>query len=227
MLGFGRLALLPAAALAFQVSSASAEATAPVPDPGPAAATPDRPLIKLAGFRSAHFGMTEAEVRAAITQDFSLTGGAIRSGQNPAERTRVLSAAVPDLLPAGGKAEVAYVFGYQGHALIQVGITWSKAVDPTLTPETLVSNAAALQALFLADNYKPNTVVTNAALADGRVTLLFRGQDADAHMTTLLLEGTTATAANGTKQFTPAALNLIYVADAQHPDVMKLKPGSF
>lgn len=229
-----RLALLPMAVLACGAVGASADATATAAASPSVAATsivasaaPNRPVIKVSGFRSAHFGMTETQVRSAIKQDFSMTGEAINAGQNPAERTKILSLAVPDLLPNGGKAEVAYVFGYQSHMLMQVGITWSKAVDPATTLDTLVSNAAALQALFLADGYKPGSVITNAALANGGATLLFRGQDADDHVTNLLLEGTTVAAANGAKQFTPAALNLIYVENALHPDVMKLKQGSF
>ena len=230
-----RLALLPMAVLACGAVGASADATTAagaVASPSAATSavapvTPGRPVVKISGFRSAHFGMTETQVRSAIKQDFSVTGEAINAGQNPGERTKILSVAVPDLLPNGGKAEVAYVFGYQSHMLMQVGITWSKTVDPATTLDTLVSNAAALQALFLADGYKPGSVITNVALANGGVTLLFRGQDADDHVTNLLLEGTTAAGANGTKQFTPAALNLIYVENALHPDVMKLKQGSF
>ena len=238
MSGFWRLAFLPVLALGFGVSVASAEATPPA-DPaanaganganganaGAIAAAPERPVVKVAGFRSAHFGMTEAEVRAAIVQDFNLAGGAVTAGQNPAERTRLLTATVPDLLPSGGTARIVYVFGYQGHKLIQVGVLWSKAVDPALAPEMLISDAAALQALFLADNYRPSTVVTNVAFANGNVTL-FQGEDADGHMTKLVMEGSTA-GSGAAKQFTPTALNLIHVVDAQHPDVLKLKAGSF
>src|SRR5690606_32650962 len=62
------------------------------------------------GFRSAKFGMTEAEVRDAISTDFGISGDDVIEGENTAERTRLLTVSVPDLLPEGGVAQVAYVF---------------------------------------------------------------------------------------------------------------------
>lgn len=45
---------------------------------------------------------------------------------------------------------MAYVFGYKSKALIQVGITWSKAPGPTMTPEKLYSDDNILREHFLA-----------------------------------------------------------------------------
>src|SRR5580693_1386206 len=107
----GLLLVAPAAALA--------QAAAPS-DQAPVA-----PPVVIDGFRSAHFGMTEAEVRKAIETDFKLTGSAVRPGDNPVERTHLLSVTVPDLVPDSGKAVIDYVLGYKSHSLIEVNVTWS------------------------------------------------------------------------------------------------------
>lgn len=178
----------------------------------------------VSGFRSAKFGMSEADVRQAIMRDFAVKADAIRSQENTAEQTHVLMVAVPDLLQGGGKADVSYVFGYKTKTLIQVGAVWSKATDDKMTPDRLFSNANMLRAHFMQAGYRPETISTNAPVSNG--ILMFRGSDAKDHATMLLLQGTTE-ARDNQRLLTPNALLLFYVADAKSPDIFRLPPGQF
>lgn len=224
----GLLALLMAlGALAVPAAAATPPATAPnapaVPLP-PAAPSPAGPPIS--GFRSAHFGMTEAAVRAAIEHDFHLPASAIHAGNNAVERTTLLSVRVADVAPGAGGAIVSYVFGYRGHALIEVNIVWSKASDPKLTPEQLAVIGGRLQAYFAAEHFPPAQTAMNAPLADG--VLLFRTVDPAGAAIALILSGPVRNDAKSHQRvLTPTALSLAYAVDAAHPDVFRLEKGSF
>lgn len=169
--------------------------------------------------------MNEADVRAAIAKDFGVKPDAIKSQDNPAELTRSVLLAVPDLLPSGGTAEVSYVFGYKSKTLIQVGTVWSKGTDPEMTPEKLFSNANILRAHFLGEGFKPESIAVNTPVAGG--VLMFRGSDAKDRSVILLLQGTFENKENNQRVLTPTGLLLFYVADTKSPDVFKLPPGQF
>jgi hypothetical protein len=185
LVAFVDLACAPGSAPA-QTTPQTAPQTAPQKKPAPVAAAPTTPsaasptpnVAEVAGFRSARFGMTEAEVRAAIQKDFKVKSDAIQSEENKAEQTHALVVAVPDVLPGGGSASISYVLGFKTKTLIQVGITWSKATDDKMTPEQLFSNANVLRAHFIGSGYKPETVSTNMPINGG--ILMFRGSDAEA-----------------------------------------------
>ena len=194
--------------------------------PSEATPAPAGPVVaEVAGFRSAHFGMTEAQVRAAIERDLRVRPDDIRSEENKAEQTQVLDVRAADVLPGGGTATVSYVFGFKSKTLIQVGLSWSKATDEKITPEQLFSNANILRAHFLESGYKPDTITTNMPVNGG--ILMFRGSDAHEHTTMLVLQGTFSQGENNQRILTPTALLLYYIADAKSPDVYRLPPGSF
>jgi hypothetical protein len=193
--------------------------------PAEAATSDDKTKAVVEGFRSAKFGMSEADIRAAITKDFAAKADAIKTQDNPAELTHSLLVTVPDLLPNGGAAEVSYVLGYKSKTLIQVGALWSKTSDAALTPERLFSNANILRAHFMTEGFKPDTVAVNTPVNGG--LLMFRGSDAKDHTVMLLLQGTFETKENNQRILTPTGLLLFYVADAKSPDVFKLPPGQF
>jgi hypothetical protein len=75
------------------------------------------------GFRSTKFGMTEADVKVAIANDFGIKGAAVHEQPNAGERTKVLLVKVADLLPGGGTVEISYVFGYRTKKLIQISVS--------------------------------------------------------------------------------------------------------
>jgi hypothetical protein len=190
----------------------------------PAGASAAAPIVEIKGFRSALFGMSEADVRAAIVKDFGVSPDSIHASQNGAEHTRILLVKAPDVLPDGGVAEVAYVLGYKTKKLIQIGVSWSAATDDKLTPERLLSNAETLRAYFLSASYKPDTIVNNMPVSDG--LLMFRGGDLEGRTTVLLLRGATS-GDKPPRTFSPTGLALFYLADAKNPDVYRLPPGKF
>jgi hypothetical protein len=210
--------------------AAPAYSTAPKAAPAfpaaPSAAAQAGPVVaEINGFRTARFGMNEAQVRAAIAKDFNLQGDAVVAQENKAEQTHVLVIRAGDVLPGGGTASVSYVFGFKSKTLIQVGLSWSKATDDAMTPEQLFSNANVLQSHFISSGYKPDTVATNMPINGG--ILMFRGSDAEQHTTMLILQGTFSQGDNNQRQMTPTALLLFYIVDAKSPDVYRLPQGSF
>ena len=224
-MGAGLAAQTPAPAAAPPASAPAASPPAPAASSAaPASEASPLASAEVTGFRSALFGMSEADVRAAISKDFGVAGDGVRVSQNGAEHTQVLSIKAPDVLPEGGSADVAYVFGYKTKKLIQVSITWSKATDDKLTPERLVSNADTLRAYFMSAGYKADTIVSNVPLSNGLLT--FRGADAAGHTTALLLEGSFS-GDKTPRAFTPAGLALFYLADAKNPDIYRVQPGKF
>jgi hypothetical protein len=228
-------------AMSFAPDFVSAQMTqspprSPAPGPAPIRPTPAAPnqatpapagpvVAEVTGFRSAHFGMTETQVRAAIEKDLRIRPDEIRSEGNKAEQTQVLEVRAPDVLPGGGTASVSYVFGFKLKTLIQVGLSWSKATDDKMTSEQLFSNANVLRSHFLEAGYKPDTISTNIPINSG--LLLFRGSDAHEHTTVLVLQGTFSQGENKQRILTPSTLLLFYIADAKSPDVYRLPPGAF
>src|ERR1700739_2543074 len=73
------------------------------------AAAEDRQAYEVTGFRDAHFGMTEPELRAAVVKDFALKRADITSSVNAVEGTTVLTAKVAALEPGPGPAAVAFI----------------------------------------------------------------------------------------------------------------------
>ena len=177
------------------------------------------------GFRSAKFGMNEADVRAAIAKDFGAKPDTVRAQDNASELTHSLLYSAPELLPNGGTAELSYVFGYKSKSLIQIGAVWSKGTDATITPEKLFSNANILRAHFMGEGFKPDSIAVNMPVAGGIV--MFRGSDAKDRSVILLLQGTFENKENNQRVLTPTSLLLFYVADAKSPDIFKLPPGQF
>jgi len=195
----------------------SAAASAPALIPA-APAGPVQPVIEVKGFRSALFGMNEAQVRAAMEKDFKLRPAEIKVAENPVEKTRVLIATVADPLSGGGKAQISYVLGYKSKKLIQVGLVWARATDRDLTSERLIANAQVLQAYFRGAGYRPGSIAVNAPFAKGVVA--FRGSDAGGHATVLILEGKIGRNKSGALVLTEAhQLSLFYSVDPEHPDV--------
>jgi len=106
---------------AAQAPKAAAAGAAPAAG-APAAATTEAPsagaddkVKAIDGFRSAKFGMSEADVRAAMIKDFNAKPDAIKAQDNASELTHSILMSVPELLPNGGTAELSYVFGYKSN----------------------------------------------------------------------------------------------------------------
>ncbi len=188
--------------------------------------TAQAPGPAIDGFRSAKFGMSESQVRSAITSDFNIPASAITEAENALQRTMVLNLMVPNLVPDGGAAAVSYVLGFTSHKLIEVNILWSPEIDPKTTPQMLYQNGQSLQQYFAAEGFPASRSTGNIATPNG--VLLFRGTDTSGNAVLLILSGTLkADQKSGKSLLTPNALTLAYAADPMHPDVFQLSKGSF
>lgn len=212
-------------ALAFGVIPGQAIAVAQETAPAESAAPAEAPAIVVDGFRSAKFGMTEDEVRAAIEADFGLSGDAVVAGENSAERTQILTVVADELLTSGGKAQVSYVFGYTSKTLIQVGVSWNSQIDPSVDAAKLYANGDVLTAYFTGAGYVPASIRTGVVLDTG--ILLFRGEDAERHATILILQGAYSGGGDTQRVLTPTSLALLYTVDSENPDIFQIEPGKF
>jgi hypothetical protein len=182
---------------------------------------------KIEGFRSAGFGMTEAQVRQAVHKDFPAAGEKVSSELNPAEKTTVLTVYVPDLIPGTGKARISYILGYSTKKLIQVNINWTAEAKSPASAESVVGAANLLRNYFLTGGYLPDSIVANQQLPNGYV--VFRGLDARSRMVVMVLSGATGgTAPDIEKEKAPPiGLQLSYILDPEHPDVYLVPKGQF
>jgi hypothetical protein len=229
-----RAALIAAALLSVPTVVSAETSPAAKPTDAPPAGAPQQAApvapAHIDGFRSAKWGMTDAQVKAAIRSDFNITEDKLKSSDNLAEKTQVLTASVPDLVEGAGTAQVSYILGYASKKLIQVNVLWSTALDPQATPQKIVAAADQLRVLFLRSGYDPATVAANTKMPDGSI-LVFQGQDADKHTTVLhLATGTVTPTDKDGKPAKPvevAALTLSYILDGREPDIFRLKKGAF
>jgi hypothetical protein len=217
---FAVLLLMPPAALAAGQEPPASAAPAPQAD--------QVPSVRVDGFRSAQWGMTEPQLRAAMAKDFNLAADKIKAEDNLAERTHVLTAIVPDLLEGAGTGKISYILGYATKKLIQVNLLWGTAIDPQIAPEKIVAAADQLRQLLLDSGYDPQSIVTNLKMSDGEV-LVFKGEDPDKHTTILRLAAAAQPVRQGRteKPITVTALSLSYILDSRNPDIYRLKKGQF
>ena len=237
MAGFALMVIAPVAEVAAQkpgtVPQPSAAETPANQQPTAQPQTQDTAeRAAVTGFRSARWGMTEAQVKTAIQKDFNISPDKIQTEENLGERTAVLTVTVDDLLEGVGKARVSYILGYSTKKLIQVNVVWGTAIDPQVKPERVVAGANQLRTLFLGSGYVPETVVSNIPSGSGAITV-FQGEDADKHMTVLRLvtsseaSGRQKQQSKGNTPGTGIVLLLSYVQDPRNPDVYRLKKGQF
>jgi hypothetical protein len=208
--------LLPlrANAVAAQTAKETAPATQEEQQPAPPYAVD--------GFRSARFGMTEAEIRKAIAADFKLADKAIAREVNPIEQTAILTIKVPDLLPDAGPAQVSYIFGYTRHQLIYVNVLWA-APKKDNAPNPLLTPATSLRNYFLGYSFRPEGLLRDVAMKDGSV-VLFQGIDQKGRAVSLVTGEATDGPAGAERQW---VLRLSYVENPAQPDVYRIKPGAF
>jgi hypothetical protein len=179
------------------------------------------------GFREAHFGMTEDQVREAIKKDFPAVAAKLKVTTHPSDKTAVLSVVVPDLLPHTGNARLFYILGYKSKKLIQVNVSWTSEGTED-SDEIVVGAANSLRDYFATQNYKPDSVVVNRQLAENTM-LVFRASDLQNRTVVAVLSGVGTAARKDEKapRPPPLALELSYIADAAHPDVFKIGKGQF
>ena len=196
---------------------------APAPVGEPAAET------SVEGFRSARFGMTEAQLRAAIKSDFKVSEAAIKAATHPVEQTRVLQVSVRDLVAMGSEAQIHYVLGFRSKTLIQINVLWS-AADPTGV-ETMAATAGALRDLFVTQSqsgrFKKDSIVLNARAPDGSI-IIFRGADEKNRTIQLLFASAQGAPPSPAKSAQVGAqVRLMYILSPDNPDIQRPQSGQF
>jgi hypothetical protein len=219
-------ALAAAAVLAGPAWAQQPAQNVPTTRPPAAQSAPAAPSdeFRLNGFRSANFGMTADQVRAAIRRDFNVAADRIETVENAIERTTVLTVTVPDLLPNAGPALVAYVIGFRSRQLVQVTITWGGQVNPQFRPEQALGAARQLQSYFAGLGHRPDSVATNVQQRDGSI-LIYAGDDAQRRRTLLVLSNVIGP--EGRPPEGAPVMQLSYIRDPQTPDVFQIRRGDF
>jgi hypothetical protein len=221
------------AAAWLSVASHAAFGQAPAPKPSTEQTSKPDPNSGVDGFRSARFGMTEAQVREAIKADFKVADAAIKATKHPVEQTRVLQVVARDLVGSSGEAQIAYVLGVKSKTLIQVNVLWS--AGDSAAAETVMGVANALRDYFQAEasRFKKDSLTANARLPDGRI-VVFRGADEKGRVIELILAVAPSAApapapAAGTAAPRPVGvqLRLTYVLSPENPDIHRIQPGNF
>lgn len=186
------------------------------------------------GFRSAHFGMSKADVRSAINNDFGLNRNAIEEGGNRVEQTTNFSVIVDDLIQENGPAAIVYIFGFQSEVLIQININWGNPAEEQPDLGRLISATRILQRHFVSKNYPPENEVVNVPIGIGAV-VAYQGSDEQGRTIILTLntpqeqprtdeDSTPDSSQIDTSQF---SLALRYIANPDDPDVFRLEEGTF
>jgi len=206
-------------------------ALAPVLWPSPASAE-DRQAYEVTGFRDAHFGMTEAELRAAIAKDFMLKPADITSSVNPVEGTMVLTAKVAALEPGPGPAVIAFILGHASKKLIQINVIWGEQSTAGKDPNAMIA-AGERPAHYFA-GYAWNKDTTRAGVPVGPNTVvLFSGEDSKTGAVRLVLDGVKYQMQKDGKDATspdpkgPPRILINYIANRDNPDVVTIPMGEF
>jgi hypothetical protein len=200
--------------------------------PGGAAAQ-DLPKYEVTGFRDVRFGMSEQDVRAAVTKTLGVKAADIFAAANTLEGTNVLTVRVPSLDPGPGFARVAYIFGYTSKKLIQVNVIWGEDA-PAQTTDAIVGAGSRLQRYFSDFVWKKDATRAGIPVGDNTV-VLFAGDDEKKGSVRLIIDGVkyqTVREGNPTPTTSPEPkgppkLVINYIADRDNPDVAKIERGKF
>lgn len=175
------------------------------------------------GFRHARFGDTEAQVLAAITQDFGTAPAGIER-KTSKDGTYALVIGAPRLNPGPGPAAVSYIFD-GSRRLIHVNVGWI-----TPSPPTDAQRQATLWATDrLMDyfrKYRPSlSVVAQGRIVDPHAMVAYEARDDRGASITVTVEGVSltyrpqgeATKPSALAPATPAALLVSYAPPPASP----------
>ena len=193
------------------------------------AAEADSTNVKAAdiyGLRSARFGMTENEVRRAISIDFPDHSGQTQKGIHPLEQTTILTLPVNDLLSDSGEAIVSYVLGFKTKKLTQINVNWRREANR----ENVIQLAALLVSIrnyFSRMEFTPKNKLINGVLPSGEI-IAFRGVDSKGRMIVASGFGLTEIKKEDEKLKKPAQpleVFLSYIESPDDPDIFGIKIG--
>lgn len=209
--------LIPLAALACALAL-----SAPADAQSPAASASSTPYL-VTGFRSAKFGMTEPEVRAAIAHDFRFGDGALTASDDGPDHARVLALHLSRLDPAPGAVNLAYVFGATSHRLLHVDVAWTTGDHPTdLERSRMAGAGVGLANYFRALAWLPGRI-TAGAVPHSTTFVFFDGVDPTRAVVDLRAFGVKVTEAGAAPiaPTGPAVLRLAYATSAKEIDTTR------
>ncbi len=191
---------------------------------------------QITGWGRARFGMSEAEVRAAIAQEFP-DAGPVAQTTEPSQGTLVLTVVVPKAEPGPGPATISYVFGASSRTLAAVNVSWLAPGDATPAQRrALIAAGSELLAGLLGSYWAPLTTARGHVLAPG-VVILFASRDPQGHGIEVRLDGVPLDLQRPSSNGVPrplermvappgsARLRLSVVADPLRPDVRRPPSG--
>jgi hypothetical protein len=193
----------------------------------------DLPKYEVTGFRDARFGMTEAEVRAAVKKSFAVKDADIKTTSNPTEGTTLLIARADSLDPGPGPAAITYIFGNKSKRLIQVNVAWGEdAPNNSSDANAIIGAGTRLERYFQGFSWRKDTTRVGIPVGENTV-VLFAGEDEKKGAVRLVVDGIKYQMNREGDQTTspdpkgPPKLVINYIADRQNPDVAKIEPGKF
>jgi hypothetical protein len=215
-----------------KTQASAAKAPAGAAPPAAQSAAPAAATFHVEGFRSAKFGMTPDQVKAAIATDFNAPAAAISTSQNPIDGTSAVSVKLDHLDPGPGAAGVSYIFGAKSKTLVHINVAWTTSPTPANEDRKAVVTAALQLTAYFQRQPWPAGRSVSGALMPGNVVLMFEGVDAaggGVEVTTagIPLESADPKAAKIPDPTGPAQLKVAYSANHDHPDIVQIPAGSF
>lgn len=230
------------AALAALVLAATGHAQVPAPAGPPGFSVTGQPTeyavagisYVVDGYRSAKWGMTPAQVRAAIARDFS-TATIQPEAIDSTNRTTTIVANLAGLAPGPGPMAITYIFGTASGRLFHVNLDWSYEQPTAADRETLTKAGSAVVADFLSYYWKLMSVARGVALGPNALVLFAASGEAGGGVDVRLQgigyvlkthdgqEVTMPPPPDGTQ----ALLHVSFAQSVGKPDVYTIKPGDF
>jgi hypothetical protein len=155
--------------------------------PSPTAAEAAPGLIT--GFRSARFGMSEAQVRAAIAKDFKVEAPAIQTLFVAEQHTKVLTLALPQLNPGPCPAVLAYIFDTGTGALIHINVSWLFPGEANPYQRAAIQFAGERLAAYFHDRPTPPATVLPAGATGPQTVTFYAARDVQGHTVNVAADG--------------------------------------
>lgn len=158
------------------------------PPPATQASAPTPPHA-ITGFRSARFGMSEAQVRVAIAKDFKVEGPAIQTLFVAEQHSKVLTLALPQLNPGPCPAVLAYIFDTGTGALIHINVSWLFPGEANPYQRAAIEFAGERLAAYFHDLPSGATTLLPAGATGPQTVTFYAARDSQGHTVTVAADG--------------------------------------
>lgn len=181
--------------------------------------------FRVKGFRSAVFGMDQAQVLGAIAKDFKIPADRVEAAVDPQDRTTALTTRVDSLEPGPGSAAVSYILGAGSHRLVRVIVSWD---GPGASERPILIDDGRLLATYFKGQAWEKDATEGEASVGADAVSLFSGEDPDGAAVQVTVRGATLDKGSASPlPAGPASLTVTYTQDVDHPDIYRLAPGTF